>query len=167
MQYKIVVIAVIISFFLISCARENNNGNGDPNPVAAQDSGRIMPRVADIVEIRERMFVTQINEIYMNAGDYLGRAIKLEGIFKILHNEGDAVFLVIRYAPDGCCGTRGFSGFEVKADANLARHFPADDSWVEATGVLKEYGIGFNKFLYLELFSLKALNTRGEEFVTR
>jgi len=158
MRCKIVFIAVIISFFLINCAR-NNNGDS----AAARD----YPAAEKAVEIMERMFVTQINEIYMNAEDYLGRTIKLEGIFIIEQLEDDTVFFVLRQTPDGCCGTRGFAGFEVKAAANQPEHFPANDSWVEAIGVLREYRMGLTKYLYLELSSLNILNRRGAEFVTR
>ena len=145
MRTKNIVFAVIFLFMTIVCVNAN-----------------------EIIEIRERMFLTHINEIYLNAGDYLGKTIKLEGIFKIEQYEKESVFFVLRYVPDGCCGGRGFAGFEVRTAANnLSRQIPANDSWVEAVGVLREYRAGLNKYLYLELSSLNVLNRRGAEFVTR
>jgi len=119
------------------------------------------------VEIRERMFATQVNEIYLNAEDYLGKTIKLEGILKIGGNTEKPIFYVIRYAPDDCCGDRGFVGFEVRWSRGLLAPVPADDSWVEAAGILREFGMGMRKFLYLELTSLVTLDRRGAEFVKR
>ena len=130
-------------------------------------SALICVNAGEIIEIRERMFLTHVNEIYLNAPDYMGRTIKLEGIFKIEQYEGETVFFVLRNVPDGCCGGRGFAGFEVKAAASLVRNFPENDSWVEAVGVLREYGTGFNKYLYLDLSSLNVLSRRGTEFVSR
>lgn len=118
----------------------------------------------NIIEIRERMFVTQVNDVYLNAQSYMGRTIKLEGIFLTRQiSENESIHYVIRYAPDGCCGGGGMIGFEVKW-AN-SRRYPENNSWVEATGVLKEYRSGPNRFLYLELSSLNVLETRGMEFV--
>jgi len=123
----------------------------------------------NIIEIRETMFAAQISEIYLNAEDYLGRTIKLEGIFKIGGNNEEPIFYVLRYAPDDCCGGRGFAGFEVRWSENLPAplQYTADDSWVEATGILREHRIGGNKYLYLELVSLISLDKRGAEYVNR
>ena len=120
----------------------------------------------DILEIRERMFVTQINDIYMNASEFLGKRIKLEGIFTS-DTWGDPLHFVLRRSPGGCCGTDGRTGFEVKWPEGRRDPYPAENSWVEATGTLK-YTVSDNRrFLYLELSSLRVLTTRREEFVTR
>ena len=38
-----------------------------------------------IIEIRENMFLTQVNDINLNFRDYLGRTIKLEGFIQRNH----------------------------------------------------------------------------------
>ena len=122
----------------------------------------------EIIEIREKMFATQVDDIYMNTADYLGKTIKLEGIFLIRENNGEPVFYVIRHVIDECCGN-GLSGFEVRLPKTQSApaQIPEDDSWVEAAGLLSEYEEGYRKFLYLELTSIAVLDKRGMEFVTR
>jgi hypothetical protein len=143
---------IIVSFFAITCTRTNEK--------AETPQG--------IMEIRERMFATQVRDIYLNANNNLGRTISLEGIFKVWPANEEALYYVIRYFQDGCCD--GMAGFEVKwaqttFDASDAVQYPADDSWVEATGILKEYERNFTKYLYLELSSLTVLDIRGVEVV--
>ena len=129
-----------------------------------------------LVEIRENMFISQIDEINLNYSDYLGRTIKLEGLLKALHWEGNNYYFVIRNAP-GCCGDDGEVGFEVSwnpeyrgprdNDYDGEGSYPDPFDWVEATGELRSYDFYGMTFLYLALSELNALETRGEEFVVR
>jgi len=120
----------------------------------------------DIIVIKEKMFVTQVNDIYLNSEDYLGKTIKLQGVFKAEQPyEGDPYCFVLRYGP-GCCGFDGNVGFEIKWDETRAQPFPKEDSWVETTGILKQYEEdGYDQYLYLDLISLNVLNKRGSEIV--
>jgi uncharacterized membrane protein YcgQ (UPF0703/DUF1980 family) len=140
---------IIVSFFTIACARSKERSE---NP-------------GDILEIRERMFVAQVSNIYLNTEDYLGRTIKFEGIFKQGQTDERLFYYVARYAPGGCCGNDGMIGFEVKWTPDLTIPYPADNSWVEATGILMENRMDFDRYLYLELSSLLVLTRRGAEFV--
>jgi len=106
------------------------------------------------------MFMTQVNDIYLNAEDYLGKTIKLQGIFK----QEEGFNFVIRYGP-GCCGNDANAGFEVAWAKGKPKQYPDTDSWVEATGVLKTYGDEFMQLLYLDLTSLTKLSKRGAETV--
>jgi uncharacterized membrane protein YcgQ (UPF0703/DUF1980 family) len=121
-----------------------------------------------IIEIKEKMFVAQVNDIYLNTEDYLGKTIKLEGIFKKEQPyEGDPYCFVLRYGP-GCCGNDGNVGFEIRWDKSMARPYPKAESWVESTGVLKYYEEdGYSQYLYLDLISLNVLNKRGLETVVQ
>jgi uncharacterized membrane protein YcgQ (UPF0703/DUF1980 family) len=144
----LVILAVTASFFTISCAKIKSNAE-----------------FADTVEIKEKMFISQVNDIYLNADDYLGKTIKLEGIFKQDENYEKTNCFVLRYGP-GCCGTDGNVGFEVAWDKEKAMPYPDVDSWVEATGVLKTYEEdGPMQYLYLDLASLNVLSIRGAETV--
>jgi uncharacterized membrane protein YcgQ (UPF0703/DUF1980 family) len=121
-----------------------------------------------IIEIKEKMFVAQVNDVYLNTEDYLGKTIKLEGIFKKEQPyEGDPYCFVLRYGP-GCCGNDGNVGFEIKWDKSIAQPYPKVESWVESTGVLKYYEEdGYGQYLYLDLISLNVLNKRGLETVVQ
>lgn len=117
-----------------------------------------------VIEIREKMFVAQTNEIFYNAEKYLGKTIKYEGIFTVYNDEetGKTYHSVIRYGP-GCCGVDANCGFEVTWGTDA--EYPKQDDWVEAEGVLTSYSEdGFN-YLQLNLTSLNILNERGAEYV--
>jgi uncharacterized membrane protein YcgQ (UPF0703/DUF1980 family) len=169
-----VVIAVTVLFFAIGgiavslagCDKTKENGRSEsvgygiaePNGGAVPDKG--------VIEIKEKMFMTQVSDVYMNAEDYLGKTIKLEGIFLKEEWEEDTYCFVIRYGP-GCCGDDGGNvGFEVKwpedrMEADSTGAYPDTNSWVAATGVLKVN----NQYLYLDLTSLDVLSRRGVEIV--
>jgi uncharacterized membrane protein YcgQ (UPF0703/DUF1980 family) len=117
-----------------------------------------------IFEIREKMFVGQTNDIYLNPDEYLGRTIKLEGMFGIIDDiEGGApCYFVYRYGP-GCCGYDSNVGFEVE----WSGVYPAQDEWVEATGVLVSYDYEGIPYLKLSLSSLEVKSERGLESVTQ
>jgi uncharacterized membrane protein YcgQ (UPF0703/DUF1980 family) len=145
-----VVLVLTDSLFSTSCAKKES-----------------VPEFTNVLEIREKMFITQVNDIYLNAEDYLGRTIKLEGLFKEEHSyDNDKTYcFVLRYGP-GCCGYDGNAGFEVAWDKEKAKPYPAEDSWVEAIGVLKSYEEDeYMQYLYLDLASLNVLSTRGAETV--
>lgn len=116
----------------------------------------------DIIEIKEKMFIAQTNDVYLNVKDYLGKTIKYEGIFEIYHDDesNTKYYSVIRYGP-GCCGYDANAGFEVIWDGN----YPNQNDWVEATGVLETYKEDDSEYLRLRLSSLTVLTTRGAENV--
>jgi uncharacterized membrane protein YcgQ (UPF0703/DUF1980 family) len=116
----------------------------------------------EIIEIKEKMFIAQTNDVYFNAQDYLGKTIKYEGILQkhIVPEAGATYYSVIRYGP-GCCGIDANAGFEVSWE----REYPAQNDWVEAVGVLEVYDEDGYKYLRLALKSLTVLATRGAEYV--
>jgi uncharacterized membrane protein YcgQ (UPF0703/DUF1980 family) len=144
----LLVVAALL--FTVSCSKAQNK---------EQNEG--------IVEIKEKMFIAQISDVYNNAPDYLGKTIKLEGIFKEEQGYDKSYCFVLRYGP-GCCGYDGNVGFEVAWNNEQAQSYPADDSWVEAVGVLKSYEEDeYMQYLYLDLASLNVLNKRGTETVVQ
>jgi hypothetical protein len=120
-----------------------------------------------IVEIKEKIFISQTNDVYLNPEDYMGKTIKLEGLFKTqaAYGDGPTYCFVLRYGP-GCCGYDGNAGFEVAWDGEAAP-YPSEDDWVEAVGVLQSYEEDGYPYLYLSLTSLRVLDQRGAEFVTQ
>ena len=136
---------------------------------AGRNPDRGITARGDIVQISERMFVNHINDIYINTRNYIGKTIKYEGIFMSdqYYGEDDLFYSVFRFGPGGCCGIDGRVGFEVRWPSGQSRQFPADDAWVEITGVLKEYEHSFTKYLYIELTSVNELSSRGREFVSQ
>ncbi|MDR2842455.1 MAG: hypothetical protein LBV52_04580 [Spirochaetaceae bacterium] len=119
-----------------------------------------------IVEIKEKLFVAQVQDVYLNSEDYIGKTIKLEGLFKteISDETGKEYNYVMRYGP-GCCGNDSSCGFEIAWD----KTYPQTDEWVEAVGVLDSYEEDDSPypFLYIKLDTLKVKENRGIEFVTQ
>ena len=116
----------------------------------------------EVVQIDDKMFLEQVNDVYINPDEYLGKKIKYEGIFE-QHEvaEGEQDYnVVFRYGP-GCCGDDGVVGFEVLWD----KEYPKKDDWVEVVGVLVNNDEDGYRRLQLELDELTVLPTRGEEVV--
>jgi uncharacterized membrane protein YcgQ (UPF0703/DUF1980 family) len=135
-------------------------------PVLAAAGVAAIADGAPVIEIKEKMFIAQTNDVYLNPEEYLGKTIKLEGLFKSIQYEDaeDSYCFVIRYGP-GCCGNDSSAGFEVAWKGE--EPYPRDDDWVEASGVLDSYEENGYPYLYLALSSLTVKETRGAEFVSQ
>lgn len=135
----ILVTLVVLGLLLVGCA---SNGDSD-----------------DVIEIGERFFVTQFEDIVLNANRYLGRTIRYEGAFQSFFWEptGEQLYFALRFT-QGCCSDEPI-GFELYLDDIEP---VADNTWVEITGVLEEYGEGF---LRLQVISLTEPAERGAERV--
>jgi putative membrane protein len=119
------------------------------------------------VEIKEKLFVAQSNDIYYNADDYMGKIIKYEGIFTEYTepDTGVTYYSVIRYGP-GCCGIDANCGFEVAWVGDDTAVYPANNEWVEVLGTLDFYEEDGYKYLRIDLNSLTVLSERGAEYVS-
>jgi len=151
---KAVLVSIVAGLFFLGC------GN------IRDDDG--------IVYVRENLFITQITGIRLNHNDFIGRTIRLEGMFNFFEWEGNQFYFVIRNTP-GCCGDDGEIGFELSwnpyhqssDDGFAGRTIPNRNDWVEVLGVLQTYENFGHTFLYLALTELNVLDTRGAEFVRR
>jgi uncharacterized membrane protein YcgQ (UPF0703/DUF1980 family) len=122
---------------------------------------------AGTVEIKEKMFIAQVNDVYLNPDDYVGKTIKLQGLF-MKQDNGSALppyYFVIRYGP-GCCGNDGNAGFEVLWE-NKTVVYPKDEEWVEAVGTFGAYEEDGYPYYCISLSSLKVLDERGAEYVSQ
>jgi len=168
----IIVIAIIMaaaSFLTIYYVKKTGAVSYSTSDLNEESISFQRPALNDgTIEIREKMFATQVSDVYLNAEDYLGKTIKLEGLFKseLYYGKEEPYCFVIRYGPGGCCGMDANIGFEVAWAKENAKPYPLVDSWVEATGVLKTYEEdGYANYLYLDLSSLNVLSRRGAETV--
>jgi uncharacterized membrane protein YcgQ (UPF0703/DUF1980 family) len=159
-----IVIVITVSFLIIYNTRQDSLVSTEEGPLVSARKGAPVSEKG-VIEIKEKMFISQVNDVYLNAEDYLGKTIKLEGLFKMEQGYDKSYCFVLRYGP-GCCGYDGNVGFEVAWDKEKEKPYPSEDAWVEATGELKTYEEdGYDKFLYLDLVSLNVLNKRGQETV--
>ena len=147
------VLTVCVFCFLTACG-----GKASPGAAGEENSAK-----GDIVVIKEKMFVAQINEIYVNRADYLGRTLRYEGFFQSYTDpcNDNTYYSVIRKGP-GCCGTDGNCGFEVLWD----KEYPAPEDWVEVTGVLEQYEEAGTAYLRLALLDWER-KPEGKRVVTQ
>ena len=118
----------------------------------------------EVIVIREKLFIQQCNDVYLNPNDYLGRTIRLEGIYGELPGEknGEILSYVYRVGP-GCCGYDGVAGFRVLYGGASK---PRQGAWVEATGTVELLPPNAEDVVALRLSQLKVLEKRGAEYVT-
>jgi len=128
--------------------------------IGGEASQESVQEISIDVDIREKMFIGQVQDIYLNANDYMDKAIRLEGMFLSVTFGDMTYYSVLRYGP-GCCGNDGEIGFEVYWD-NTAIKRPTDGDWVEAIGRLERYDEYGVTYLHLNLSSLQVLPERGE-----
>ncbi|MDR1900696.1 MAG: hypothetical protein LBQ88_00235 [Treponema sp.] len=189
MMKGIVLLLTSCSILAASCSTGTaNRNNAGTQSVSLPASIQLPENDGKIIEINEKLFIAQTNDIYLNPEDYMGRTIKLEGLFKsVQYEDGDTPYcFVLRYGP-GCCGSDGNAGFEVAwdnppdnrllnddtrytlslPDSKQQTAMPREDDWVEAVGVLKSYEEDGYPYLYLSLSSLDIKETRGAEFVSQ
>ncbi|MDR1971362.1 MAG: metal ABC transporter permease [Treponema sp.] len=159
-------LSVNLSALSVDTASLDNSAQGQPVKHRLELVDRNLD--SSVVEIKEKVFIAQTNDIYLNAEDYLGKTIKLEGLFKIERYAGNDTpyCFVLRYGP-GCCGADSNVGFEVAWDQDSGNSYPQVDDWVEAVGTLDYYEEEGYPYLYIALSSLNVLDQRGQEVVTQ
>ena len=164
-------LAALIALALAGCTVEKNAGpeadgaSADGAQAVAGGIGTVaaQSQSADVVELTEKMYVTYINEIYTNSPDYLGRTIRLQGMFTSEYYEpSDQTYYYVYRVGPGCCGNDGsMCGFEFTWDGEM----PQDNDWIEVTGVLGEYEMEGLNYLTLKASSVTVKTERGAENV--
>ena len=124
---------------------------------------------SDVVELEEDMFIAQLNDIYLNSDEYLGKTIKYEGMFTwwYLDETNMPYYLVYRDSPGGCCGTDGKAAFEVVWPDGSDKAYPNENDWCEVIGTLGSYEEDGYSYLHIILDSLTVKSERGAEYVSR
>lgn len=148
---KILVIALALLCFLstaVGCGKEE----------AAADDG--------VVEITEKMFVAQINDIYINPDEYVGKTVRYEGILNAAHDlrDGQDHIFVYRNGP-GCCSYDGTPGFEIFWPEQRPP-LPDNNAWVEVTGTVVEEEIDGYPYIKIQVSDFREMMQRGAETVT-
>lgn len=114
------------------------------------------------IEFNDKFFISQVNDIYMNRGDYLGKKVRIEGNASEFTDPetGKTLHAVLRTGP-GCCAFDGVVGFEYQAET-----YPKKDEWVKVEGVLKLVSVS-NKYevLIIDATSVEVKKERGQERV--
>ena len=159
------LLTALFAVTLAACGGKTPQAEGD-------DAKKLKAAELPTLEIKEKLFIAQTNDVYLNPDEYMGRRIKLEGLFKTDTYVGieQPYRFVLRYGP-GCCGYDGTAGFEVswpegwEGTEGRESAYPEDDDWVAAVGVLDSYEEDGYPYIYLALESLEVKEERGAETV--
>lgn len=154
---KKILYIILLSTLLLS-------GCGNKESVSLNRSEAIKVKANELVEIKQKVFVTQCEEIYSNISLYNGKTIKLEGMYDehIQETTNKTFTYVMRRSP-GCCGDDGYTGFQFKYKGEL----PKQDDWIEVIGDLALEEDDGASYIVLKAKSVKVLATRGKEFVSQ
>ena len=160
---KILSAIILILVLLSGCTSGNTSApattpsaSPSPEPVAS------IPEIdeSQITEITEKMFIEQVNDVYLNPDDYLGKPLKLEGVFESFYLEDtDETLRYVRRLGPGCCGNDGFVGFEVV----YGGEYPNKNDWVELIGIFEEYEENDMQYFRIRAASLTVMDERGNE----
>ncbi len=142
--------------------------NIDADEEISSELGKRLVKIAleesekEVFEIKEKMFITQINDIFYNIDDYKDKIIVVEGMYSKwnLWNGNKKVPVVYRNGP-GCCGNDGWGGFWLNYDGEL----PKENDWIRVTGTPEIVTDDYCLYLYLNVTSLEVKTERGAEFV--
>lgn len=115
----------------------------------------------NIVNITDSYFIEQTNDIYYNLGDYLGKAIKIEGFVSFYEDDkGNTKYCVVRNTP-GCCGNDGLAGLDIRYNGE----YPSKNTWVEIIGVIEKDNVYEKDIPAIQVNSIKETK-EGVTFVT-
>ncbi len=130
---KKAILAALLCAALLSACGSPKSSKAESGVSSSSGSSSLLAQKDGVIEIKEKLFIAQTNEIYLNWQDYLGSTIRYEGIFDKLTYGDPPVdyYYVIRYGP-GCCAYDSNAGFEVTWDGEI----PEVNAWVESEGVL-------------------------------
>ena len=120
---------------------------------------------AAVVEIKEKMFIAQCNDIYLNPEEYAGKTIRVEGMYDEYTDDAGTVFrAVVRNGP-GCCGNDGVAGFEFSCEG-VPDCKPND--WILVEGIISSNSDknGYNT-VTIENAALTVKAERGAEYVSQ
>ena len=135
---------------------KNESEEDSKNDITVNDS--------EIVEINEKMFLAQIDDVYYNYEEYKDKTIKLEGMYGVFYSwDGESSANVVYRNGPGCCGNDGWGGFLLNYDGE----FPAENDWIEVIGTPELVEDGEFMDLYLNVISIKVLEVRGAGFVSQ
>lgn len=117
------------------------------------------------LDITEAMYVTMINAIYTNPQKYLGKTVRIQGMFSAQYFQPtDTTYYYVYRVGPGCCGNDGsMCGFEFTGNTKGLE----DNDWIDVTGTLDSYDENGVSYLTLRTKSVEVKTTRGKESVAQ
>ena len=154
------LLVVALLFFLAGCQGKAADVSASPPPKSTA-AAQALPELP-MVDITEKMFIAQCNDVYLNPDEYLGKVLRLEGMYDNFTDpsDGTVYHYVLRNSP-GCCGADGTIGFEFLYDGET----PQLNDWIEVIGTVEKMTVGESEYIALRAVKVTVLDVRGAEFV--
>ncbi|MGN0915220.1 MAG: hypothetical protein ACI4NE_02535 [Succinivibrio sp.] len=113
------------------------------------------------IVIKDKMFITTINDIYVNLEDYKNDTITFEGMYENGYFddpefEGRLFPFVYRLGP-GCCFNDTYAGMYLEYDGEL----PPEGSWLKVSGHAKYFEHNGFTDLFLVVDKLEVMEKAG------
>lgn len=172
----LIIVALIV---LISLINDDAKNSASTNSLSTTDttnvtqnypqyqSMNLQPGEDGIIDIKEKMFIGQMNDIFINFDNYKGKMIRLQGFIYTYTDEttGQKYYHVMRRSP-GCCGNDGVVAIQIIWDEENP-DYPQENEWVEVVGVLESIEVPIGESPVLKVKQLTVMQERGQEFVTQ
>lgn len=146
----IVVIAGVVAIIITT----NKKSEG----MIAKQEEKASQSTTDIV-MQDNQYISQINDIWLNTEEYLGKTIEIEG-FPMTN--GTYTF-VGRYGP-GCCVGDGYAYMEYEYDEEL--DLTDEKDWIKVIGTIRQGQDEYGPYIYIEATNVEKLEIRGLDRVT-
>ena len=123
-------------------------------------------KLNDTLDITEGAFLTQITDINNNSASYIGKIIKIEGMFEADDHDGHhSHYYVYRnaavYDKDHRHEHINKIGLEFSYNGNM----PKDNDWISVVGILRNSTENGHTSITLEASSVTVLSERGTETI--
>ena len=153
---------VCFVFIMFICLVFSGCNNSNAEPELNEKPVNTAVKSSGPVEIREKLFIQQCNDVYENMEDYIGRTIKIEGLCEVWDLEEEGMHYVVYRKTPGCCGDDGMIGFGFKYSGDM----PEKDDWIEVEGEIVSVSDA-DGYLTPEIRAARVIvkEERGEEFV--
>lgn len=148
----IIVLLAVVAGIVVVVAVSGNKEEVDTNVPEEQTAK------ADIV-MQDKYFITQINDIYINYEQYLGKTIEVEG-FPMSYQKYK---FVGRYGP-GCCVSDGYAYLEYEYSEEL--ELVDEKDWIKVKGTIEKGFDGTQTYIYIKATSVEKMDTRGNDTVS-
>jgi len=114
--------------------------------------------------LKDRLFVQQVRDIYLNPQTYGDKIVQIEGFFEKHKDEDNQERYEVFRKTAGCCGDDGRAGFEFVYKKEKL-HFKTNE-WIMVEALVKERMIDGYGHIYLEAISVvKKDKGKAKEFV--
>lgn len=123
-------------------------------------------KIADLttvdISVGDRLYMTQINDWYMNFKDYADKTVEIEGYFLDM---GGKYTFVGRNGPTCPYCTGGYVDFEFQTDQDLSEYI-SQETWISVVGILREgksilSNGEIKPFYYIEAMQVDKMDSTG------